>query len=61
MVDYERCRSNAVCMSLAPTVFEVRADGNLYVLDERPPAELRPLVDMAVQSCPTEAISVEDD
>jgi len=34
VVDYDRCASNAVCMSLLPQIFEVRDDGYLYVLDE---------------------------
>ena len=40
VVDYDVCASNAVCMGIAPEVFEVRDDGYLYVLNENPPAEL---------------------
>jgi ferredoxin len=35
-VDFDLCTSNAVCMGIAPEVFEVRDDGFLYVLDENP-------------------------
>lgn len=62
VVDFDVCASNAVCMGIAPEVFEVRDDGFLYVLDEHPPEELRSKIQEAVSSCPTGAISlVEDD
>lgn len=60
VVDFEKCESNAVCMSLVPQVFEVRDDNFLYVLNEHPPDELHPQLEMAVRSCPTGAISLED-
>ena len=60
VVDFDLCESNAVCMGIAPTVFEVRDDDFLYVLQEEPPEELRPLVEQAVQRCPKQAISIED-
>jgi ferredoxin len=58
-VDFEKCTSNAVCMGIAPEVFEVRDDNFLYVLQEEPPEELRPLMEEAVRMCPTGAISLE--
>lgn len=61
VVDFDTCMSNATCMSLAPGVFEVRDDNFLYILQENPPEELRPMVQMAVQACPTGAISIEED
>ena len=36
VVDYDLCESNAICMQIAPDVFEVRDDDFLYVLDENP-------------------------
>ena len=35
VVDYDLCESNAVCMGIAPDIFEVRDDDFLYVLDEK--------------------------
>jgi ferredoxin len=61
VVDYDRCASNAVCMSLLPQIFEVRDDGYLYVLDEHPPENMREQLEEAVRSCPTQAISLEDE
>ncbi len=59
VVDYDKCQSNALCMGVAPEVFEVRDDGFLYILDETPPDELRGKVEEAVRVCPTQAISLE--
>jgi ferredoxin len=61
VVDYDMCESNAICMGVAPQVFEVRDDDNLYILDEHPPEELREKVEMAVRMCPKQAISLIDD
>ena len=59
VVDFDLCESNAICMSIAPEVFEVRDDNFLYILQEEPPEELRPKVEEAVRRCPRQAISVE--
>jgi ferredoxin len=61
VVDYDRCASNAVCMSLLPEIFEVRDDGFMYVLNEHPPESLRDKLEEAVRSCPTQAISLADE
>jgi ferredoxin len=47
-------------MGIAPEVFEVRDDDNLYILQEEPPESLRPKVEEAVRMCPKQAISLED-
>ena len=58
-VNFDMCQSNALCMSVAPEVFEVRDDGFLYILNENPGEELRAKMDEAVRLCPTQAITVE--
>jgi len=58
--DYDLCESNALCMGVAPEVFEVRDDDNLYLLTENPPEELRDKVEQAVRLCPKAAISIQD-
>ena len=40
-INYDLCEANAICMGIAPEVFEVRDDDNLYILDENPGEELR--------------------
>ncbi len=58
-MDYDVCESNAVCMGIAPEVFEVRDDDNLYLLQETPGEELRAKVEQAARMCPKAAITVE--
>jgi ferredoxin len=60
VVDFDLCESNALCMGLAPEVFEVRDDDLLYVLDENPPEAVRQQVEAAVRTCPKNAISIVD-
>ena len=59
VVDFDLCESNAVCMGIAPEVFEVRDDDFLYVLQEEPAESLRPKIEEAVARCPKQAISIE--
>ena len=59
VVDFDVCESNAVCMAIAPEVFEVRDDDFLYILVEEPPEELRDKVEEAVRRCPKQAIRLE--
>jgi ferredoxin len=61
VVNFDTCESNAVCMGILPEVFEVREDGFLYVLDERPPEEFRDRLEESVLSCPTGSISIAED
>ena len=59
-VDFDKCKSNALCMGVAPEIFEVRDDNFLYVLQEEPPESARALVEEAVRDCPTQAISITE-
>jgi ferredoxin len=59
VVDFDKCESNAVCMGIAPEVFEVRDDDFLYILQEEPDESLRPKIEEAVRMCPKLAISIE--
>ena len=61
VVDFDLCESNAVCMGIAPEVFEVRDDDFLYILDETPPESMRAKLEEAVQRCPKQAIALADD
>ena len=60
VVDFDVCESNAICMGIAPEVFEVRDDDFLYVLQEEPSDDLRSKVEGAVRLCPKQAISIEE-
>jgi ferredoxin len=59
VVDWDLCESNAVCMAVAPEVFEVDDDDNLNLLQEEPPEELRGKVEEAVRRCPKQALSID--
>lgn len=60
-VDFDLCTSNAVCMGIAPEIFEVRDDGFLYVLNEHPDPSLEAKVREAVASCPNGAITIDEE
>ena len=59
VVNMDVCESNALCMGVAPEVFEVGDDDVLRLLDEHPGEELRARVEEAVRLCPKQAISIE--
>jgi|TARA_B100000959_G_scaffold277088_1_gene332975 ferredoxin len=59
VIDYDLCESNAICMQIAPDVFEVRDDDFLYLLDEMPGEENREVMEAAVRRCPKQAIRIE--
>jgi ferredoxin len=60
VVDRDVCESNAICQGIAPEVFEVRDDDELYLLIEQPDESLRPKIEQAVRMCPKQALSIED-
>ena len=60
VVDFDRCESNAVCMGIAPEIFEVRDDDFLYILDEHPPESMRAKLEESVRLCPKQAISLAE-
>ncbi len=57
-VNYTVCESNAICMALAPEVFEVGDDDNLQVLRPEITADDEDLVRDAIAQCPRAAISL---
>ena len=61
VVDFDLCESNAICMGIAPEVFEVRDDDFLYILDETPPESMREKIEEAVRRCPKQALSIAED
>lgn len=59
-VDFDLCESNAICMQIAPEVFEVRDDDFLYILNEEPGEDLKAQVEEAAQRCPKQAIAIAE-
>ena len=60
VADYDRCKSHAECMRIVPEVFEVRDDGYMYILVEDVDDALRARCEEAVDTCPTQALSIQD-
>jgi ferredoxin len=60
VVDFDVCEANAICMGIAPDVFEVDDDDYLNLLQDEVPEEMRDLMGQAVRACPKRAISIAD-
>jgi len=58
VVDRGLCQGHGVCESEAPELFEVSKQGDLTVLDERPPDAHRKALELAVKYCPTHALTI---
>ena len=61
VVDYAKCTGLGMCEAEAPDLFEVQDDGSLLVLNENPSADQLAAAQAAVDSCPTEALSLVED
>lgn len=59
-VDWDLCESNAVCMGIAPAVFELGDDDMLTILQPEVAPENEDLVRDAVRQCPRQAISITE-
>jgi ferredoxin len=61
IVDRDLCQGHGVCESEVPEVFSVSKGGDLTIIDENPPEDLRKAVELAVSYCPTHALRIEED
>jgi ferredoxin len=61
VVDHKKCTGLGMCEAEAPGLFEVEEDGSLRLLKEHPSPEERAEAEAAVESCPTEALRIEED
>lgn len=59
-IDLKLCERQAVCIGIAPSVFDFGDDGQLAVLQSEPPEELRDAVEDAAAACPMSAILVRE-
>ena len=60
IVNTDLCESNAVCVRSCSEVFRLDADERLTILMDPIPENLRPAVETAVQSCPRQALTLQD-
>ncbi|ANI42103.1 ferredoxin [Mycolicibacterium vaccae 95051] len=58
VLDEDLCQGHAMCELEAPDVFTVPKRGVVEITDPEPPDELREAVEMAVEMCPTRALSI---
>ncbi len=58
--DFDLCESNAICVGIAPDVFEVDDDDYLQILTDEVTPENEARVRQAVASCPKAALSLVD-
>lgn len=61
VVDRALCQGHAMCEVEAPDVFQTPSIGTVDVLLPEPPAAYVEAVRLAVQYCPTRALSIEED
>ena len=57
--DFDLCESNAVCVGMAPDVFDLDADDYLVILQEEVPSEREDELRQVVASCPRSALSIQ--
>jgi ferredoxin len=58
-VDPKVCEANAVCVGIAPEVFDLDDEDVLHILVPEPPPALRERVRLAVDRCPKRALSLD--
>jgi ferredoxin len=58
-VDPDLCTGDEICVQMCPEVFEME-DDKAVVLQEEVPKELQDSVREAAESCPSEAIIIEE-
>ncbi|MFC9972355.1 ferredoxin [Spirillospora sp. NPDC050679] len=59
-VDPLVCEANAVCVGLAPDVFDLNDDDELEILLPEVPADQADKVRHAVRSCPKAALALDE-
>jgi ferredoxin len=57
-VNFDLCCGHALCVDVAPEIFEMHDDNKAYVIVAEPAEELRAKVEEAVKICPQMAIDL---
>lgn len=58
-VDFDLCESNAICVGMAPDVFDLDDNDYLVILQEDVPADREEEMRQIVASCPKSALFLE--
>jgi len=59
-VDHDRCEGNAVCVGIAPDVFDLDDDDYAVVTADPVPADQEELTEQAIAECPRAALIRKD-
>jgi ferredoxin len=57
VADLARCEGNAVCVGLAPEVFDLNDEDYVVIQDPTVPTHLQPAVNQAIAECPRAALT----
>ncbi|BBX46630.1 ferredoxin [Mycobacterium cookii] len=60
IVDHDRCEGNAVCLGIAPDIFDLDDDDYAVVKTDPIPADLEAAAEQAIAECPRAALTRED-
>lgn len=60
IVDRDRCEGNAICVGIAPDLFELDDDEYATVISDPIPADRVEAAEQAIADCPRAALSRED-
>jgi len=60
VVDRDRCEGNAICVGIAPELFQLDDDEYAYVTTDPIPADKEALAVQAIADCPRAALSRRD-
>ncbi len=59
-VDHDRCEGNAVCLGIAPDVFDLDDDDYAVVKADPVPADQEDVTEQAIAECPRAALIRKD-
>ena len=60
IVDHDRCEGNAVCLGIAPDIFDLDDEDYAVVKTDPIPADQKALAEQAIAECPRAALKRED-
>ncbi|MCV7100314.1 ferredoxin [Mycobacterium palustre] len=60
IVDRDRCEGNAVCLGIAPDIFELDDEDYAVVKIDPIPSDREQLVEQAIAECPRAALTRSD-